>query len=102
MAPVKYDLGDKEAVYYQVELSAENDHCDLRCSITPDAPLCTCVLGEADGKRAAGNLLLKKILLVEEEDDGGFGEPFVVADGVKKLHALMHSVLKRIKTGHGS
>lgn len=99
LAPVKYDLRDKEAVYYQVELSAENDH---RCSIIPDAPLCTSVLGEADGKRAAGNLLLKKILLVEEEDDGGFGEPFVVADGVKKLHALMHSVLKRIKTGHGS
>lgn len=84
LAPVKNDLGDKKAVYYQVELSAENDYCDLRCSITPDAPLCTCVLGEADGKRAAGNLLLKKILLVEEEDDGGVDEELVVADGIEE------------------
>ena len=53
----------------------------------------TCVLGVADSQGAACNLLLKQILLVEEEDDGGVCEPLVVADGVKQLHALMHTVL---------
>lgn len=63
--------------------------------MAPDIPLRTCVLREADGKRAASNLLLKEILLVQEEDDGGLGEPLVVTDGVKQLHAFMHSILKR-------
>lgn len=54
---------------------------------------CTSVLGEADGQRAVGDLLLEQVLLVEEQDDGRLCEPFVVADGVKKLHALMHPVL---------
>ena len=62
---------------------------------------CTCVFWEADGERAASNLLLEQILLVEEEDDGGLSEPLVVADGVKQLHALVHSVLKRGRVGHG-
>lgn len=53
----------------------------------------TCVLREADGERAACDLLLKQILLIEKEDDGGLCEPFIVADGVKELHALMHTVL---------
>ncbi len=64
-------------------------------------PCCTCVFWETDGEGAASNLLLKEILLVEEEDDGGLSEPLVVADGVKQLHALMHSVLKRSKIGRG-
>ena len=40
-----------------------------------------------------GDLLLEEVLLVEEEDDGGLGEPLVVADGVKELHAFVHAVL---------
>lgn len=39
------------------------------------------------------DLLLEQILLIEEEDDGCVCEPLVVADAVKKLHALMHTVL---------
>lgn len=68
--------------------------------MAPDSPLRTCVFWVADGKRAAGNLLLKEILLVQKEDDGGLCEPLVVADGVKQLHAFMHSILKRSTIGH--
>lgn len=69
--------------------------------MTRTKPLHTCVLWEADGERAASDLLLKEILLIEEEDDGSLGEPLVVANGVKKLHALMHSILQKSKVGHG-
>lgn len=61
---------------------------------------CTCVFGEADGEGATSDLFLEEILLVEEENDGGLGEPLVVADGVKQLHALVHPVLKRRKVDH--
>lgn len=57
----------------------------------------TCVFREADGKGTKCDLLLKQILLVEEKDDGGLSEPLVVADGVKQLHTLMHSILERSK-----
>ena len=55
----------------------------------------TRVLGVADSERAPADLLFEQVLLVEEEDDGGEREPLVVADGVKKLHALVHPVLGR-------
>ena len=55
----------------------------------------TCVLREADGQRRAEDFLLEEIFLVEEEDDGGVAEPFVVADRVEELQALLHPVLKR-------
>ena len=54
----------------------------------------TRVLGEANGEGTSADLLLKQVLLVEEEDDGRVCEPFVVADGVKQLHALVHAVLR--------
>ena len=41
------------------------------------------------------DLVLKQVLLVEEEDDGGVCKPLVVADGVKQLHALVHTVLRK-------
>lgn len=53
----------------------------------------TSVLGEAGGQGAVLDLLLKQIHLVEEQDDGCLCEPFVVADGVEELHALVHPVL---------
>lgn len=69
-----------------------------QAQFTPDIThWCTCVFREADCEGAASYLLLEQVLLVKEEDDRGFCEPFVVADGVKELHALVHSVLKRNK-----
>ena len=59
----------------------------------------TRVLGEADGEGTSADLLLKQVLLVEEEDDGRVCEPFVVADGVKQLHALVHAVLRGERGG---
>ena len=59
----------------------------------------TRVLGETDGEGTSADLLLKQVLLVEEEDDGRVCEPFVVADGVKQLHALVHAVLRGEKEG---
>lgn len=54
----------------------------------------TVVLGVADSKRTPADLLFEQVLLVEKEDDGGEREPLVVANGVEKLHALMHPVLR--------
>lgn len=53
----------------------------------------TCIYRVADCERALLDLLFKQVFLIEEEYDGGVGEPFVVADGVKQLHALVHSIL---------
>ena len=78
----------------KVYLDVNSYNTALRLSTAPAIPLCTCIFWVADGEGAAGDLLLEEILLVEEEDDGGLSEPLVVADGVEKLHALMHPVLK--------
>ena len=53
----------------------------------------TWILREADGERRLFDLLLEQILLVEEQNDGGVGEPLVVADRVKQLQTLLHSIL---------
>ena len=50
---------------------------------------------KADGERRLANLLGEQVLLVEEEDDARLLEPLVVADGIKQLHRLHHSILKR-------
>lgn len=55
----------------------------------------TSVFWVADGKRTLLDFLFKQVLLIEEEDNGGVCEPLVVADAVKQLHALVHSVLRR-------
>lgn len=55
----------------------------------------TCVFREADGQRWLGDFLCKQIFLVEEEDNRCICKPLVVADGVKKLHALHHTVLEK-------
>lgn len=55
----------------------------------------TSVFWVADGKRTLLDFLFKQVLLIEEEDNGGVCEPLVVADAVKQLHALVHSVLGR-------
>lgn len=43
------------------------------------------------------DFLFKQIFLIEEQDDGGVSEPLVVTNGVKKLQALLHSVLKQYR-----
>lgn len=69
--------------------------------------LSSCILRETDCQRRSQNFLFKQILLVEEEDDGGVPEPLVVADGVKQLQTLLHSVRSLILVknlvvlGHG-
>lgn len=55
----------------------------------------TCIFWVADGERTLLDLLLKQILFIQEQDDGGVCEPLIVADAVKQLHALMHSVLQK-------
>lgn len=52
----------------------------------------SCVLGEANCERRAGDLLFEEVLLVEEQNDGSVREPLVVADGVEEPHRLDHSV----------
>ena len=59
----------------------------------------TSVLGEANGERGLGDFILEKVLLVEEEDDGGVGEPSVVANVLKQLQALLHSILEVVWCG---
>lgn len=56
-------------------------------------PPLTRVFRVTDGERTPLDLLFKQVLLIEEEDDGGVGEPLIVADAVKQLHAFMHAVL---------
>lgn len=57
----------------------------------------TCVFWEANGQRWLGDFLCKQIFLVEEEDYRRICEPLVVADRIKQLHALHHTVLKQKK-----
>ena len=64
----------------------------LHLPVILHAPL-TCIFWIADGQRTLLDLFLKQVLLVEEEDYGSVCEPLVVADGIKQLHALMHSIL---------
>ena len=54
----------------------------------------TCVFWEADSQGRLGDFLCKQIFLVKEEDYRRICEPFVVADGIKQLHALHHTVLQ--------
>jgi hypothetical protein len=55
----------------------------------------TWVFREAYRERRLLDFVLKEILLVQEEDDGSVCEPFVVANGIKQLQTLVHSVLLR-------
>lgn len=56
--------------------------------------LLTRVFRVTDSERTLLDLLLKQVLLIEEENDRGVGEPLVVADAVKQLHAFMHAILR--------
>lgn len=56
----------------------------------------TSVLRKTDGQRRFLDFLLEQIFFVEKEDDGRIGEPLVVADGVKQLQTLLHTVLQPI------
>ncbi len=76
--------------------NTRSDNITLKLQYIANALVClTRVLGVADSERTPADLLFKQVLLVEEEDDGGEREPLVVADGVEKLHALMHPVLRK-------
>ena len=54
----------------------------------------THVFREADCQRGLGDFLCKQIFLVKEEDYRCVCKPLVVADGIKQLHALHHTVLE--------
>ena len=53
----------------------------------------TSVLWEADGQRRRSDFVGEQIFLVEKENHGGVDEPTIIADRVKQLHALSHSIL---------
>lgn len=58
----------------------------------------TIVIGKTDAEVCLFYLLCENILLVEEEHDGCSGEVAMIADAVKQVQALVHSVLGRAET----
>lgn len=52
----------------------------------------TCILWEADSQWRSLYFVLKEIFLVKKENYGSFDEPLGVANWVKKLHRLNHSI----------
>ena len=52
------------------------------------------IFRETDGERRLSDLLFKEIFLVEKENDRRVRKPLVVADRVKQLEALRHTILQ--------
>ena len=62
---------------------------ELACDLTG-------VVREAGCQRRLGDLDCKQVCLVEKQDDRGVEKPSVIADTLKQLHALNHTILHDI------